>query len=32
MEEREGLSRGYLLEEIALSIRLHVLDGIDFEY
>jgi hypothetical protein len=32
LEEREGLSRGYLLEEIALSIRIHILDGIDYEY
>jgi hypothetical protein len=32
LREREGLSCGYLLEEIALSIRIHVLDGIDHEY
>jgi hypothetical protein len=32
LEEREGLSRGYLLEEIALSVRIHIFDGIDFEY
>lgn len=29
---REQLSRGYLLEEIALNVRLHVVDGIDDEY
>ena len=29
---REQLSRGYLLEEIALNVRLHIIDGIDDEY
>jgi hypothetical protein len=29
---RERLSRGYLLEEFALNVRLHVVDGIDDEY
>jgi hypothetical protein len=29
---RELLSTGYLLEEIALSIRIHVLEEIDYEY
>lgn len=32
MVQREYLSRGYLLEEVALSLRIHVIDGIDFEY
>jgi hypothetical protein len=31
-EARELLSRGYLLEEIALSVRLHVTAGIGHEY
>jgi hypothetical protein len=32
IEIREQLSRGYLLEEIALNVRLHIVDGIDDEY
>jgi hypothetical protein len=32
LEICEQLSRGYLLEEIALNVRLHIIDGIDDEY
>ncbi|HMF28549.1 MAG TPA: hypothetical protein VKE42_07240, partial [Candidatus Cybelea sp.] len=32
LEIREQLSRAYLLEEIALNVRLHIDDGIDDEY
>jgi hypothetical protein len=32
LEIREQLSRGYLLEEIALNVRLHVTGGLDHEY
>jgi len=31
-DRREQLSRGYILEEIALSIRIHVINEIDDEY
>lgn len=32
LERRLSLSRGYLLEEIAISLRIHVIDGIKDEF